>query len=97
MTIFRNSTVVAAKGQVSCDLAGEVAILDMKSGIYYGLNAVGARLWNLIQEPKLVSELCEVILREFDVEADRCERDVLALLQGLAAEGLVEVRNGTAA
>ena len=97
MTILRNSLVVAARDQVSCDLAGEVAILDMKSGIYYGLNALGARIWNLVQEPKIVSELCEIILEEYDVEADRCEHDILALLQELTAKGLVEIRNGTAA
>jgi hypothetical protein len=40
--IVKTSTVVAAKDQVSCDLVGEAVILDMKSGIYYGLNPVGA-------------------------------------------------------
>lgn len=94
--IARGSIVVAARGQVSCDLAGEVAILDMKSGIYYGLNAVGARIWNLIQEPQLVDAICATILEEYDVEADQSARDILTLLQALLANGLVEVRNETA-
>jgi hypothetical protein len=92
-----NSIVVAARGQVSCDLAGEAAILDIKSGIYYGLNAVGARIWNLIQEPQLVDAICATILEEYDVEPDRCARDILTLLQELLANGLIEVRNETAA
>jgi len=91
-----SSTVVAARDQVSCDLAGEAAILDMKSGIYYGLNAVGARIWNLIQEPKLVDTICETILKEYDVEDDRCVRDILTLLQSLLDNGLVEVCHETA-
>jgi hypothetical protein len=94
--IVGSSIVVAVRDQVSCDLAGEVAILDMKSGIYLGLNAVGARIWNLIQEPKLVDTICETILEEYDVEADQCQRDILTLLQALLANGLVEVRNETA-
>ena len=94
--ISGSSTVVAAREQVSCDLAGEAAILDMKSGIYYGLNAVGARIWYLIQEPKLVDTICETILKEYDVEADRCVRDILTLLQALLANGLVEVCHDTA-
>jgi hypothetical protein len=94
--IVGNSIVIAARDQVSCDLAGEVAILDIKSGIYYGLNAVGAQIWNLIQEPKTVDEVCETILEEYDVEAGRCARDILTLLQALLANGLVEVRNETA-
>jgi trimethylamine:corrinoid methyltransferase-like protein len=93
--ISGSSTVVAAREQVSCDLAGEVAILDVKSGIYYGLNAIGARIWHLIQAPQTVDAVCETILAEYDVEADRCERDILMLLQELVANGLVEIRNGT--
>lgn len=94
--IVGSSIVVAGRDQVSCDLAGEVAILDVKSGIYYGLNAVGVRIWNLVQEPKTVDEVGETIQEEYDVETHCCERDILALLQELVAKGLIEVRNGAA-
>jgi hypothetical protein len=87
------STVVVAKEQVSCDLGGEAAILNLKSGVYYGLDPVGARIWNLIQEPKSLNEIREILLKEYDVEPDRCDRDLLALLQKLASEGLIEVRD----
>ena len=92
-TIRRRSIVVAAEGQVSCDLAEEVAILDVKSGIYYGLNSIGARIWNLIQAPRTVSEVCETLLVEYEVEPERCEHELLALLQELAAKGLIEVQD----
>jgi len=91
------STVVAAKDQVSCDLAGEAAILNLESGAYYGLDAVGARVWHLLQEPRTVQDIRETLLMEYEVEADRCERDLLALLQDLAAAGLIEVRDEPAA
>jgi hypothetical protein len=88
-----DSTVVAAKDQVSSDLGGEVAILDLKAGVYYGLDAVGARIWSLIEEPRTVNEIRDILLEEYDVEPERCERDLLALLRRLADEGLVEVRS----
>ena len=88
-----SSTVVAAKDQVSSDLGGEVAILDLKAGVYYGLDAVGARIWSLIEEPRTVNEIRGILLEEYDVEPERCERDLLALLRRLADEGLVEVRS----
>jgi hypothetical protein len=84
---------VAAKDQVSSDLGGEVAILDLKAGVYYGLDAVGARIWSLIQEPITVNEIRDILLEEYEVEPERCEHDLLALLRRLADEGLVEVRN----
>jgi hypothetical protein len=86
-----DSTVVAAKDQVSSDLGGEVAILDLKAGVYYGLDAVGARIWSLIQEPRTVNEIRDILLEEYEVEPERCERDLLVLLQRLADEGLIEV------
>ena len=47
--ISGSSIVVAAKAQVSCDLEGEAAILHRDSGVYYGLDPVGARIWRLVQ------------------------------------------------
>lgn len=90
------SIVVAAKEQVSSDLAGEAVILDFKSGVYYGLNEVGARIWNLIQQPKTVSEIRDAIVAEYEIEPELCDRDLKALLQQLEASGLIEVRNETA-
>jgi hypothetical protein len=95
--ISRESTVVATLEQVSCDLAREVVILHLKSGVYYGLDAVGARIWNLIQTPMNVNNLRDVLLEEYDVDPDRCERDLVALLQDIAAQGLIEVRDATTA
>lgn len=91
--ISENTTVVAAKNQVSCDLAGEAAILDLQSGIYYGLNEVGARVWELIQEPKKVSDIQNTLLEEFDVEPEICLRDVSALLKEMAKNKLIEIPN----
>ena len=82
---------MAAKDQVSSDLGGEVAILDLKAGVYYGLDAVGARIWSLIQKPRTVNEIRDILLEEYEVEPERCERDLLALLQRLADEGIIEV------
>jgi len=90
--ISRSSVVVACQGTISCDLAGEAAVLDFKSGMYYGLDEIGARIWKLIAEPRPVGEICDVLLVEYDVEAEVCERDVIALLGELAAKGLVETR-----
>jgi Coenzyme PQQ synthesis protein D (PqqD) len=89
--ISRRSTIVAAQGQVSCDLADEVVILTLKTGMYYGLDAVGAKIWHFIQEPRTAPELRDALVQEYEVEPGRCERDLLRLLQTLAANGLIEV------
>ena len=85
------STVVASERQVSSDLGGEAVILHLESGVYHGLNAVGAAIWGLLREPREVEEIQEVILAEFAVDAERCQRDVIALLRQFEAAGLIEV------
>jgi len=97
LTISDRVVVVAAKDQVSCDLAGEAAILNIKNGVYYGLDPVGARIWNLMQQPRAVAEIQSAITDEYDVEPERCARDLVGLLEKLLAEGLIEVKDSTAA
>jgi Coenzyme PQQ synthesis protein D (PqqD) len=92
--VSASSSVVVVDNQVSSDLGGEVAILDIKGGTYYGLDAVGSRIWSLIQEPREVKEIRDILVSEYEVEQDRCEHDLIALLQGLADEALIEVRDG---
>jgi Coenzyme PQQ synthesis protein D (PqqD) len=93
LALSTSSSVVAASAQVSSDLAGEAVILSLSSGVYYGLNEVGASIWNLIQRPKNIKEIHEILLQEYDVEASQCEQDILTLLTELSEVGLIEVKD----
>jgi hypothetical protein len=86
-----DSVVVATRSQVSADLAGETAILNLSDGVYYGLDAVGSHIWELLQNPTSVSSIRETILREYDVTPEECEEDLRALLRELLDHGLIEV------
>ena len=90
-----HSVVVATSEQVSCTLGEESAILNMKNSVYYGMNPVGTRVWKLLQQPRSVIELRDAVLEEYEVEAERCERDLLGLLEKMRSEGLIEVRDAT--
>jgi hypothetical protein len=84
------SRVVVSKDQVSCDLGGEAAVLNLKNGVYYGLDPVGARVWQLIQEPKTLAQIRDVLKAEYDVETAQLEADIRDLLEQLAEQGLIE-------
>lgn len=86
-----SSVVAVTSDQVSTDLGAETILLSMQSAVYYGLDAVGSRIWQLMRAPIRVSEIRDTIAREYVVELERCEADVLAFLQQLAAKGLIEV------
>ena len=91
--LLQDSIIRVASEQTSCDLAGEAVILNLRSGEYFSLNDVGTRIWNLIQEPKTVGAVLESVLAEYDVEPDRIERDLLALFENMATNGLIEIEN----
>ena len=89
--ISLNTQVKASNDQVSCELADESAILDLKKGVYYGLDPVGARIWEMIQQPQSVAAVVAQITDEYDVETEQCTQDVLALFSQLLQNDLIEI------
>ena len=93
-TVSLDTVVVAAKDQASCRLEDEVAIVQLKAGIYYGLDPVGARIWELIATPRSLRTVRDALLAEYEVDAERCESDLLRLVQTMMEAGLVEISDG---
>jgi hypothetical protein len=91
--IMMDSTVVAVKDQMSCDLVGEAIILSIKTGIYYTLDPVGSRIWSLIQEPVKLRKVRDIIIREYDVDMSKCEEDLILLFSELEKEGLIAIES----
>ncbi|WP_263784457.1 PqqD family protein [Salinibacter grassmerensis] len=90
--IDESSVIVAAEHQTSAEVDGESVILDLEEGIYYGLNPVGARVWDQVQEPATVEEIVAAITAEYDVDSERCLKDVLSLLRDLKEDDLIEIK-----
>jgi hypothetical protein len=86
------ATIVAANDLLSTEFGDEVVILNLRDGVYYGLEDVGTRIWQLLQRPVSVLAIREALVADFDVDSARCERDIRLLLTDLAARGLVEIR-----
>ena len=89
--LSNRTIVVATREEVSCKLGEEAAILGLKNSVYYGLNAVGARVWELLREPKSLAEVQAAIVSEYDVSSEQAEKDLLQFMRGMLAEGLVEL------
>lgn len=71
-------------------MAGEAAILNTKTRHFYCLNTVGARIWNLVQQPTTIQKIRDTLVKEYAVESARCETDVLPILQQLQSKCLIE-------
>lgn len=75
------------------DLNGEAVVLSLRNGKYYGLNPVGSRIWDLLQNPIDAEEIENAILREYAVEREIGTREISSFLNMMIAEELVEIVN----
>ena len=75
---------------VAREVNGEMVLLDLNSGQYFGLDAVGGRIWQLLSEaPRTLAELCDHIEREFDAPRERIEADLMMLAKQLQDQELI--------
>lgn len=87
---------IASQVRISDDvifnnLQGEMVLLNLKTGIYFGLDPVGSRAWQLIQDHGRLGPVRDAMLEEYEVAADRIWKDLQNLVTRLSENGLVEV------
>lgn len=87
--IGSNMLVREDEGLLTAEVNGELIGISVEQGTCYGFNGVGSRIWALLAEPRSLDDLCALLLAEFEVDAERCRAEVVALLEELRAEGLV--------
>ena len=81
--------IIVSSQAVARQVGDEIVVLHLGSGTYFGLDAVGARIWQLMGEEKSLNEICDVVLDEYEVSREDIERDIVALTKDLLAHDLV--------
>ncbi len=93
MDLKGSTEITVSKDFVYCNVEDEMVLLGMEDGIYYGLNPVGAFIWEQIKEPKTIDEVRDAILDDYDVGKDECEKDLMELLLELTQKGMIVVKD----
>jgi hypothetical protein len=83
-TVFRKAPSVVANGE-----GGHLVLLDFTSGTYYGLDEVGARIWELLHEEFTLAHVVDQLSEEYDAPREILAEDTSALLTVLSSLGLV--------
>ena len=91
LEINLDSIVAQGKEIVMADIDAGKVLLSIDHGKYYGMDEIGGRIWELIEMPQTVQWVVDQLLREYGVEAETCETDVLYFLRGLAVKGLIHI------
>lgn len=92
MPLSLDSRVSVSEDAVFRELGGESVIVHLDSGIYYGLDPVGTRFWQLVDRHGQLNSVFEAALEEFDVEPERLRHDLLQLVTELVSRQLLVVR-----
>jgi len=93
MIVTLASSLRVGEDVVFRELDGEAVILNLASGVYFGLDPVGTRVWQLIEQHGGLSEVLARLREEYDAAPDVLERDLVDLASQLAAKGLVVARS----
>jgi hypothetical protein len=87
--ITLDSVVCRSSDVMASSVENELVMMDIDRGMYYALNAVGSVIWERIAQPSKVADLCDQLQQVYAVDAATCEADVLAVLNDMAANGLL--------
>jgi len=89
-TITIDSSVRIPEDVMFRELDGEAVLLNLQSGIYFGLDAVGTRIWQLVElQQGSIRGVWQAMVDEFDAEPERLEQDLLAFVRELNSSGLL--------
>ena len=81
--------ITISEEALSQEVNGETVILDLKSESYFGLDEVGTRVWQLLQEHGDLQKVFDAMLEEFDVDANTLASDMKNLVDDLIEKGLI--------
>ena len=81
---LRRSTAV--KASISAD---GLVLLDLRGGLVLSSNAVGARIWELLEQERTVLEIARYLADEYGIADDRAREDAAAFVSALSARGLL--------
>lgn len=91
MAIESTTCIVRTEGMMTAPVDNEIVILNMKGNNYISLDPIGRRIWELLEAPIIVNDLCVRLGTEFEGTQEQICTDVLPFLDELEREGLVRV------
>ena len=89
-TIDLNAKMVRNREIVFSNMDSDTVMMSIEMGEYYGTNPVGSRIWELLEQPRTLAGICDILMAEYNVPAQECRRDVLEFVGQLFEKKLVK-------
>lgn len=95
--VSSGETLRRAEGLLTATVNDELLMMSVEHGKYFNLNAVGARIWELLEAPITVDGLVAALTSEYDVAPDTARQEVERFLDALRERGLLTPGDAAAA
>ncbi len=97
---FSNELFVRSNAVVSRLVAGEMIVLPIRNNVgdltsLFSFNRTGATIWNALESPTTLQDICDVIDRKYDLSGMNMEQDVRIFVSELCSLGLAKALGGT--
>ena len=76
---------------LSAKVGDEIMMMSAARGNYLGVNAVGARIWELIETPSDIDTVCATLVGEFEVDPATCRSEVERFVTEMGKHGAIAV------
>jgi len=86
-----SSRIRISEHTLSQELSGETVLLELSRGVYYGLDGVGTRIWQLFGDGRSLAETLATLVEEYEVGEAQAADDLLTLVGELQERGLIEI------
>jgi hypothetical protein len=74
---------------ISAPVGEELVMMSVEHGKYLGLNGMGRRVWDLIERPRELADLCRTLEKEFEVTPEVCRTEIETFLDEMVRNGAV--------
>jgi len=91
MSLTEEMTVRQAEDQISSKLDNEAVLMSIDNGEYYKMNPIATDIWEMISNPKKISDIINTLLQEYDVSKEKCAKEVFEFLNHLNEKNLISV------
>jgi hypothetical protein len=86
-----DSIVARSEELVTSNLDGEVVMMSIDSGKYFGLDPIASEIWQLLETPHSIRALCDLLLPQYQVAREQGEQDVLAFCEQAREQKIIRV------
>lgn len=87
----QNDRIRQSSGVLFNQVDDDLVMMDVEKGSYFGVNAVGAAIWNMIAEPIRIQDVIRQLLEQYDVTEEVCRQETLAFLEQAHEKGFIQL------